>query len=235
MSRLREENQPSFKYAFGDTRARPGTIDARNTPWGYSYSGGMRFATAGMIAAVLLAVGLLTACGGSPDRHAAGSSANQTSEPANHNASDIAFARNMIPHHEQAVQMAQMVPTNTTNRQVIALANHIISTQLPEVQAFRAKLMQWPETQDTHDVRGHDGRGLPGMVDQATMAKLQSLNGAEFDRLWLTSMIAQHRGAVATAQDELAHGRDADVMYLARTIIADQQAEINQMQQILGG
>jgi uncharacterized protein (DUF305 family) len=190
----------------------------------------MRFAT--LIAAVVVAVGVLTACGGSPGRHTAGPSANQTSVPADHNAADIAFARNMIPHHEQAVQMAQMVPTNTTDRQVIALANQIIATQLPEVQALRAKLMQWPETQDTHDARGRDG---PGMVDQATMDKLQSLGGAEFDRLWLTSMIAQHRGAVAMAQDELAHGRDADVMYLARTIIANQQAEINQMQQMLGG
>ena len=193
----------------------------------------MRFAT--LIATVLIAVGVLTACGGSPNHSAAGSTANQTSEPADHNAADIAFARTMIPHHEQAVQMAQVVPTNTTNRQVIALANQVIATQVPEIQALRAKLMQWPETQDTHDARGHDSPAMPGMVDQATMDKLQSLRGAEFDRLWLTSMIAQHRSAVAMAQDELAHGRDADVMYLARTIIANQQAEINQMQQMLGG
>ena len=233
MSRLREENQPPLKYAFGDTRARRGPSAPAIPLGGTSYSGGMRFAT--LIAAVLLAVGVLTACGGSPNHHAGGSSANQTSEPSNHNAADIAFARNMIPHHEQAVQMAQMVPANTTNRQVIALANQIIATQLPEVQAFRAKLMQWPETQDTHDAPGRDSHGMPGMVDQATMDKLQKLNGAEFDRLWLTSMIAHHRGAVTMAQDELAHGRDADVTYLARTIIANQQAEINQMQQMLGG
>src|ERR1700739_1285301 len=137
MSRLREENQPSFKYACGDMRPRRGPSTPPIPLGGTGYSGGMRFATAGMIAAVLLAVGVLTACGGSPDHHAAGSSANQISEPANHNAVDIAFARNMIPHHEQAVQMAQGVPTNTTNRQVIALANQSIAQQLPGVQAAR--------------------------------------------------------------------------------------------------
>jgi uncharacterized protein (DUF305 family) len=73
------------------------------------------------------------------------------------------------------------------------------------------------------------------MVDQPTMDKLEQLTGAEFDRLWLTSMIDHHRGAIAMAQDELAHGRNPDVLYLARSIIASQQAEIDQMKQILGG
>jgi uncharacterized protein (DUF305 family) len=189
---------------------------------------------AGAIAAVLLAVGVLTACGGSPEHRAASSSANQTSEPADHNAADIAFARNMVPHHKQAVQMAQMVPTNTANQRIIALANQITVTQVPDMQAFTAWLMQ-RQDQDTHQAQGHDSRGMPGMVDPATMTRLQSLNGAEFDRLWLTTMIAHDRGAVALAQDELAHGRNADVMYLARTIIANEQAEINQMQQMQGG
>jgi uncharacterized protein (DUF305 family) len=188
-----------------------------------------------MFAAVTLAVGLLAACGSPPEHSGAGSSTAQVSEPAGHNAADIAFARNMVPHHRQAVEMAQMVPTNTTNQQIIALANEITTAQLSEVQAFTAWLMQWQDTQDTHDARSHDSRGMPGMIDPATMGRLQSLTGAEFDRLWLTSMIGHHRGAVAMAQDELAHGRNADVMYLARTIIANQQAEIDRMQKMLGG
>ena len=195
----------------------------------------MRSATARIAAvfAVPLTVGMLTACGGSSDRHGPPSSTDQSSEQADHNADDIAFARNMIPHHQQAVQMAQMVPTNTTNPRVIGLANQIITTEAPGIQAFRTFLMQW------QDVQGHDagGQGIPmvGMVDQTTMDKLQSLTGAEFDRLWLTSMIDHHRGAIAMAQDEVAHGRNADVIYLARSIIATQQPEIDQMKQMLGG
>jgi uncharacterized protein (DUF305 family) len=195
----------------------------------------MRSATARIAAvfAVPLTVGMLTACGGSSDRHGPPSSTDQSSEQADHNAEDIAFARNMIPHHQQAVQMAQMVPTNTTNPRVIGLANQIITTEAPGIQAFRTFLMQW------QDVQGHDagGQGMPmvGMVDQTTMDKLQSLTGPEFDRLWLTSMIDHHRGAIAMAQDEGAHGRNADVIYLARSIIATQQSEIDQMKQMLGG
>ena len=195
----------------------------------------MRSATARIAAvfAVPLTVGMLTACGGSSDRHGPPSSTDQSSEQADHNAEDIAFARNMIPHHQQAVQMAQMVPTNTTNPRVIALADRIITTQAPDIQAFRTFLMQWQDVQG-HDAPGTDSSGV-GMVDQATMDKLQSLTGPGFDRLWLTSMIDQHRGAIAMAQDEVAHGRNADVIYLARSIIATQQPEIDQMKQMLGG
>jgi uncharacterized protein (DUF305 family) len=197
----------------------------------------MRSATARITAAfaALVVVGFSTGCGGPPEHHGTGSSAKQRSESADHNADDIAFARNMIPHHEQAVQMAQMVPTNTTNQQVIALANVITTTQIPEVQAFRAWLMQW-QAPEGSDSAGQDSHGMPmaGMVDQATLDKLPHLNGAEFDRLWLTSMIDHHRGAIAMAQDEVAHGRNADALYLARSIIATQQAEIDQMKQMLG-
>src|ERR1700756_4430813 len=112
----------------------------------------MRSATARIAAvfAVLLAVSMLTACGGAGDRAGAPSGTGQSSEQADHNADDVAFAHNMIPHLEQAVQMAQMVPTNTTNPQVIALAGRITTTQGPLVQAFRAFLTQW------QDVQGRD-------------------------------------------------------------------------------
>jgi uncharacterized protein (DUF305 family) len=199
----------------------------------------MRSATARVAAvfAVPLTATMLTACGGSPDRHGAPSSTDRSSSQADHNADhnadDIAFARTMVPRHQQAVQMAQMVPTNTTNPQVITLADRIITTQAPDIQAFRTFLMQWQDVQG-HDAPGTDSSGV-GMVDQATMDKLQSLTGPGFDRLWLTSMIEQHRGAIAMAQDEVAHGRNADVIYLARSIIATQQPEIDQMKQMLGG
>lgn len=188
-----------------------------------------RAARIAAVLTVLLAVSMVTACGGSSDRHAP-SSTSQSSERVDHNADDIAFARNMIPHQEQAVQMAQMVPNNTTNPQVIAMATQIVSTQMPGVQAFRTFLMKWQDA--GNDSAGHDARG---MVDANTMDKLQSLTGPEFDRLWLTSMIAHNNGAIAMAQDEAGHGRNPDVIYLARSIIATQQPEIDQMKKMLGG
>ncbi len=129
--------------------------------------------------------------------------------------------------------MAQMVPTNTTNQQVVVLANRVTTAQVQEIQAFRAWLMQW-QVPEGGDAAGHS-MPMQGTVDQATMDKLQSLTGAEFDRLWLTSMIEHHRGAIAMAQEEAVRGNNPDVIYLARSIIAAQQAEIDEMKQMLGG
>jgi uncharacterized protein (DUF305 family) len=39
----------------------------------------------------------------------------------------------MVPHHEQAVEMSQMVPANTTNPDMVALGNKIITAQVPEI------------------------------------------------------------------------------------------------------
>jgi uncharacterized protein (DUF305 family) len=184
-------------------------------------------------AAALVIAAAVASCSGSPDRNTA--PAAQSTQQPDHNADDVTFARNMVPHHEQAIVLAQMVPTNTTNQQVIALSNRIIETQMPEIQAFRSWLMQWDDAQNSgHDSAGH-GAPMPGMVDQVTLNKLQTLTGPEFDRLWLTSMIDHHRGAIAMSQDEIAHGKNPDVIYLARTVIASQQAEIDQMKKMLGG
>ena len=76
---------------------------------------------------------------------------------------------------------------------------------------------------------------MQGMVDEATMTKLESLSGAEFDTLWLESMISHHQGAIEMAKAEIANGENVDAKRLAQTIIDTQQAEIGQMKQMLGG
>jgi uncharacterized protein (DUF305 family) len=67
------------------------------------------------------------------------------------------------------------------------------------------------------------------------MDKLRTLHGADFDRLWLMSMIDHHRGAIAMAQQEVARGKNPDVIYLAKSIVTAQQSEIDQMNRMLGG
>ena len=185
--------------------------------------------------AALAAAAFLGACDSSSsgDQHA-GHGGTTVTQAADHNVDDVTFARNMVPHHEQSVEMSQMVPTNTANPRVIALANQIISEQTPQIHAFNAWLMQW----DQGSGEGHDGRGatgMTGMVDPTTMGKLKSLRGPEFDHLWLQSMITHHRGAVSMAQDVIAHGQNPDVIDMAKSITSSQQAEIDKMNQMLGG
>jgi uncharacterized protein (DUF305 family) len=158
-----------------------------------------------------------------------------TGQPAGYNADDVAFATNMIPHHEQAVEVSAMVPDRTTNAELITLAQQISAAQQPEINVMKVFLVQWNENPDANS--GHAGHGntMQGMVDAATMTKLQSLQGTEFDKLWLESMISHHQGAIEMAKAELANGDNVDAKGLAKNIVATQEAEIGQMKQMLGG
>jgi uncharacterized protein (DUF305 family) len=194
------------------------------------------------VAAVLAALAaalFLSSCGGSSSDgrgdHTKTDEPVITGQPAGFNADDVAFATNMIPHHQQAVDLSAMVPDRSTNAELIALAQQISSAQQPEINVMKVFLVQWNENPDTNS--GHSGHGSPmqGMVDEATMTKLESLNGAEFDKLWLESMISHHQGAIEMAKAEVANGDNVDAKALAKNIVTTQEAEMGQMKQMLGG
>ena len=77
------------------------------------------------------------------------------------------------------------------------------------------------------------GMPVAGMVDSATLNKIQSLSGPSFDALWITSMISHHQGAIAMAQNEIDQGRSSDAIKLAKVIVVAQQREIAQMNHLL--
>ncbi|HEX2284852.1 MAG TPA: DUF305 domain-containing protein [Mycobacterium sp.] len=191
------------------------------------------------VVAAMAAALLLSSCSSpSADEHTNHERSDEpviTGQPAGYNADDVAFATNMIPHHQQAVEMAALVPDRSTNPEVIALASQISAAQGPEIETMKVFLVQWNENPDANS--GHAGHGgtMQGMVDAATMTKLQSLNGTEFDRLWLESMISHHQGAIEMAKAEIANGENVDAKRLAQTIVDTQQAEIGQMNRMLGG
>ena len=193
-----------------------------------------------LAALVALAVAMfLSSCSNSPsDSHADHPKSDEpviTGQPAGYNADDVAFATNMIPHHQQAVDLSALAPAHSTNADLVALAQQISAAQQPEIEVMKVFLVQWNEIPDTN--AGHAGHGntMAGMVDAATMTKLQSLNGAEFDKLWLESMISHHQGAIEMAKAEIANGDNVDAKALAKNIVTTQEAEIGQMKQMLGG
>ena len=136
-----------------------------------------------------------------------------TAQPAGYNADDVAFATNMIPHHQQAIELSALVPDRSTNPELVALA----AADLGRPGAGDRDHEGVPravEREPGQPTTGHDGarrpRPMQGMVDEATMAKLASLNGAEFDKLWLESMIGHHQGAIEMAKAEIANGENVD-------------------------
>jgi uncharacterized protein (DUF305 family) len=77
----------------------------------------------------------------------------------------------------------------------------------------------------------HDMGG--GMMSQADMDALDQASGKDATRLFLTGMVTHHKGAITMAQEEVANGENPEAIALAKKIIADQQAEIDTMNQLL--
>ncbi|HZZ49376.1 MAG TPA: DUF305 domain-containing protein [Pseudonocardia sp.] len=171
-----------------------------------------------------------------------------------HNPADVSFATGMIPHHRQAVQMADMVVGRGASAQVTALAGAIKAAQQPEIDRMTSMLKSWnapvpmdghqpsnmPDMpMDGHDMpgmaaSGHGGhQGMTGMMSDDEMARLGKASGKAFDQQFLTLMIAHHQGAVDMAATELRDGTNADAKALAQRITDAQNKEIGQMRGML--
>lgn len=184
-------------------------------------------------------LGGLSACGGED-------SAAPTSG-AGFNDADVSFAQGMVPHHNQAVDMAKLAPGRASSPQVKALAAQIVRAQRPEIVELKGFLAAWdrslPPGMDT--VAGMEAMGdmpemagmerLETMASGADIAKLKAAKGKAFDRLFLKLMLAHHRSAVAMAEAEQARGIAAEAKALAGRIVAAQRGEIARMNEQMKG
>lgn len=156
-----------------------------------------------------------------------------------HNNQDVTFATDMIPHHLQAVQMAEMAQTQASSAAVKTLAEEIKAAQGPEVDTMSGGLESWGEDVPDESMGGMDGMdsgsadSMPGMMSDQAMSDLGAATGSAFDQMWLESMIAHHEGAVQMADTEIANGKDPDAIALAKSIKAAQTTEIATMKKLL--
>lgn len=178
--------------------------------------------------------GMTSGAGTSTSAPAAPSASTSASDPdAGTDGDDLMaefmFATMMIPHHQQALDMAALVPDRSTNPELLALAQEIAEAQAPEI----AQMTQWLADHGVTDTMGHEGHVMSGMLDPDEMAQLAASSGTEFDRLWIEGMIGHHEGAIEMADAMLAAGTDPQLRQLAQNIIAAQEREISEMNLML--
>jgi uncharacterized protein (DUF305 family) len=163
---------------------------------------------------------------------------------AEHNGKDVTFAQMMIPHHRQAVEMSGMIlAKDGIDPQVTGLATTIRNAQGSEIETMTGWLGSWGEPMEPEDgMEGHDmgdmgdmagSATMNGMMSEDRMAELASAGGPDASRLFLEAMTAHHEGAIRMAQDQLDDGRNPEALELAATVVETQQAEIDEMEQLL--
>jgi uncharacterized protein (DUF305 family) len=199
----------------------------------------IRRATA--VSAAATAALVFAACGGdgngsAHNGHDAASPSTSATAPAqqgDHNAADTAFAKGMIPHHRQAIEMADLAATRAESAEVKKLAEEIKKAQDPEIKTLSGWLTSWGE-QVPAEGEGHEGHDMSGMMTAEEMKQLESASGKAFDTAFLTMMVKHHEGAVAMAKTEQAEGTYRPAKDMAGQIITSQSAEIARMNTLLG-
>lgn len=144
-----------------------------------------------------------------------------------HNDADVMFVQMMIPHHEQALAMAKMADSRASAVPVKALASAIQTAQQPEIDKMKGWLQTWGASPSTSMSMGG------GMMSDSDMKELMNLQGAAFDKQFLTMMSQHHDGAISMANSELQTGQSSDTLALATSIAVTQAAQSRQMSQLL--
>jgi len=176
-----------------------------------------------LVAALAAGMALaLTACGsdGSDD---------DTSPVAAGSGIDRAFASAMIPHHESAIEMAEIAQERAESRFVRQLADDIVGTQNAEIETLRT---QDAELEQAGVETGDLGMGHDEMHADDDPSMLR--DAEPFDAAFIEMMIPHHEGAIAMARIELEKGADPELKVLAQDIIDAQQREIDAMREHLG-
>ncbi|HZF91641.1 DUF305 domain-containing protein [Streptomyces sp.] len=203
-------------------------------------------------AASLLTAGalLLTACGGddmsgmdhggdsaAPSATAeAGAGAGATTGTGDFNDADVTFAQLMIPHHEQALEMARLADGRAADAGIEDLATRIARAQDPEIRTMKGWLESWEQPTAAPSLPGthHGGHGGgDGMMSDTDMEELEGLKGTAFDKAFAEMMIEHHNGAIRMARDERKKGENAAARKLAGEIVTGQTAEVKHLRDIL--
>lgn len=186
----------------------------------------------------------LTGCGAGPDATAGAPGPSSASVPpsssaaavsAEHDDDDVLFAQMMIPHHEQAVAMSEMLLAKEgVDPQVRERAQRVAEAQEPEIARMSSMLRAWGEPAgDGHAGGAHAGgadHGTEGMMSGEDMDRLMSAEGGDAAALFLEQMIEHHRGAVEMARQQIENGTNPEAVELAQAVVEDQEAEIREME-----
>lgn len=146
----------------------------------------------------------------------------------------------MVPHHESAVAMAELAMERSQRSELQELGAAIIAAQSSEIAQLRSWRKEWFGSEETPpmsempmlqgmsmDMPGHDMHGATMDMEQ-DIRNLES--ASDFDRAFLEAMIVHHEMAVEASEIVVAGEVRPEIKALAEDVIADQRAEIQQME-----
>ena len=156
-------------------------------------------------------------------------------EGVSYTEADVRFMQGMIPHHQQALTMTELVRRHATTDAVRQMALRMEISQRDEIALMETWLRNHGEPTRMPGM-DHGNHLMPGMLTPEQMEELRNARGVEFDRLFLEYMIQHHLGAIEMVARLFATpgaAQESTVFKFAEDVDADQTMEIERMQRVL--
>lgn len=172
---------------------------------------------------------IVTGCSASDDSHGTGHAASSSQTAADFNQADATYAQGMTMHHQQAVEMSDIVlDKSDVVPAVTKLAKEIKKAQGPEITTMQGWLEDWGQGSMDHGSMD----GMDGMVSAEDITALKQADGPAASTLFLDQMIEHHEGAVEMAQQHRKDGKNPEALKLSSKVIKDQKSEIKEMRRM---
>ena len=139
--------------------------------------------------------------------------------------SDRAFIDAMVPHHQGAVEMAEVALENAEHREIRDLAEDVVKAQEAEIEELRAIKEEEYGTSEIPSGMDQGEMDAMGMTDPQELAERRP-----FDRAFIDAMIPHHESAIAMANAALDGSENPEIREIARAIVEAQEKEIARME-----
>jgi uncharacterized protein (DUF305 family) len=139
--------------------------------------------------------------------------------------SDRAFIDAMVPHHQGAVEMAEVALENAEHQEIRDLAEDIVSAQEAEIEELKSIKREQFGTSRVPMQMGSAEMKMMGMTDPQELA-----NKEPFDKAFIDAMIPHHESAIEMAQVAYRQSDNPKIRTLAEDIVEAQTREITQLE-----
>lgn len=141
---------------------------------------------------------------------------------------DRMFIEQMVPHHQDAIDMAELALERAEHREIRELAESIRGSQSAENDQMRSWYREWFGT-SVPDLGDQGGMmGGPMMGGGSDLERLR--NASDFDKEFIEQMVPHHRMGIMMARMAQSSTATDEIRRLAGSIIDAQSREIREMQ-----
>ena len=149
-----------------------------------------------------------------------------------YNDTDVHFLGMMVPHHQQAIEMSDvLLASDVEDPQVRDLAQRIKDGQEAENEQMRAWADEWGIQED---MKLHSHHVANGMFMPEDLEAFSKLKGEELRVTFLEWMHHHHKDVIAMTQGEVDNGSYGPLREMGKEMIEVQTAEMGEMEEILG-